>query len=180
MKKYLPIITLLLVCICTAKVYAASGSIQVSLPQEAEATVYYAKVAEWEELDENLANEFLESKKEISWDGSLQANQEGEVKIENLPEGVYQLQVSGENGYEFSRALVSIPMWDEEQKIMNYHLTVIPKYTYHPPEIEVKNTPLDTGDASKTGIYVGIMGISLIIVAIMSCHNRFKCARMSE
>ncbi len=179
MKKYLPIIIMMLVCICSAEASAMSGSIQITAPQDAEGSVVsYAKIAEREELEESRVAEWMEM--DIEPEGNVQMDENGLARIEHLPEGIYQLQISGKNGYDFTRALVSIPMWDEEKKDMNYEISVFPKYTYTPVETEQDLSVLHTGDDSQIGVYITAGIISFIIVVIISCHNRFKCARMSE
>ncbi len=179
MKKYLPIIMLALVCICSMDVSAMSGSIQITVPQEAQGCVVsYAKIAEREELEESRVSEWMEMN--INPEGRTQIDEEGKATIEDLSEGIYQLQIEGANGYEFTRALVSIPVWDEEQKAMSYEISVFPKYTYKPPETAREIMVPITGDDSRNVIYIATGIISFIIVVIISCHNRFKCARMSE
>ena len=77
---------------------------------------------------------------------------------------------------------------------MEYHVTVTPKYIRHVPEPEIPSetelpepeevTPQPispkTGDEMKIGNHMIFGMISFTIVLIMSCHNRFKCGRMSE
>lgn len=144
---------------------AAGGTIRVKLPEDAEnMVVSYKKVAERNE--EKLIDGAA------IYEGKVYALQ-GEALLENLEEGIYQIQVSGNETFEFSPSIVSIPSWDESEQKMSYDALIIPKYQkiVEPPQ---------TGDSNHAELYIGIMVILAIIVIITSCHNRFTCGRMSE
>ena len=131
---------------------AAEGNVQINLPEGMEGEVVkYGKEGE--------------EKKEVV------IGKENSVNIENLENGTYEIEIPETSEYEFSKSLIQVPTWDEEEQSMNYKITVNPKY------IQKVKAP-DTGDKNKEGLYVGLAVISLIIVAIMTCHNRFKCGRM--
>ena len=175
MKKYLLMITLLLVCTCSMEAFAMSGSIQITVPQEAQGSVVsYAKIAKREELDESRVSEWMEM--DIHPEGSVRINEEGKASIEDLPEGIYQIQIVGENGYDFARSLVSIPMWDEEQKSMSYEISIFPKHTYTPPVKEREVIVPNTGDDNQNNIYIAIGIISLVItvLCVLECQNKYS------
>ena len=161
--------------------------IEVILPEEAEnLTVYYQKVCERENFDIAEAEEILQQT--ISYEHEKNVGNENVFQIENVEDGIYQISISGDEEYEFAPMLVSMPAWTEEGEQLQYEVSVTPKYTrFIKPESEqitLVETPIPatpkTGDGTQ-GIMFGVFGvISFIIVVIMSCHNRFKCARMTE
>ncbi len=164
-----------------------SKYIEVILPEEAEnLTVYYEKVCERENFDMEEVEEIL--KQTINYE-HMKHMENGEVfRIEDVEEGIYQIYISGNKEYEFAPMLVSMPSWTEEGEQLLYEVSVAPKYTKiiqpEPEQITLIETPITevpkTGDGSQ-GVMFGVFGvISFIIVVIMSCHNRFKCARMTE
>ena len=54
---------------------------------------------------------------------------QGIVDFTDLKVGVYLLYVSDQAGYEtIQPTLISVPMWDETAKQMNYHIEVFPKH----------------------------------------------------
>ena len=58
-----------------------------------------------------------------------QTNVQGIVDFTDLEVGVYLLYVSDQAGYEtIQPTLISVPMWDETTKQMNYHIEVFPKH----------------------------------------------------
>ena len=58
-----------------------------------------------------------------------QTNAQGIVNFTDLKVGVYLLYVSDQAGYEtIQPTLISVPMWDETTKQMNYHIEVFPKH----------------------------------------------------
>lgn len=68
-------------------------------------------------------------------------NQDGKFVIDNLEDGVYLLQALDAGGeVRGMPVLITIPMWEETKKEMEYEITVIPKQTAV-PEIP------DTGDS---------------------------------
>ncbi len=174
----------------------SKGQIQVALPAEGkEMSVHYAKIAAWSDeklLQNDSMMELLGQP--ITYDGSVEA-EGSKVSLTGLEDGIYRLDIFGPKEYEFASALVSIPMWSEEEKTMLYEVEVIPKYVYHEPLPDEEEIPPDvsepdpgktetppspkTGDESKAVVYASFGLISLIIVVIMSCHNRFRCATMS-
>ena len=139
------------------------GSIEVHVPKEAEnVTLQYVKVENGKQPDDNAEHKYIVS-----------VDERNIGKITDLDVRTYQIQAFADEGYEFMPSLISVPMWNEEEKEMQYDITVLPKYSVH------TQAPV-TGDGASGGIY-GILGVfSLIIIAIISCHNRLKCGRMSH
>jgi hypothetical protein len=164
-----------------------SKYIEVILPDEAEnLTVYYQKVCERENFDIAEAEEIL--KQVINYEHMQHVENVEALRIENVEDGIYQIHISGDEEYEFAPMLVSMPAWEEEGEELLYEVSVTPKFTViekpEPEQITLIKTPV--AEAPKTGdgfhgAMFGVFGvISFIIVVIMSCHNRFKCARMTE
>ena len=166
-----------------------SKYIEVKLPEEAEnLTAYYQKICEREDFDVAEVEELL--KQTIKYENMQHVGNESVLRIEGVEDGIYQIYFSGDEEYEFAPMLVSIPAWTEEGDELLYEVSVTPKFTHIPkeePEPEqitlieppIVDTP-KTGDGSQGALF-GVFGlISFIIVVIMSCHNRFKCARMTE
>lgn len=161
--------------------------IKVILPEEAEnLTVYYQKVSERENFDVAEAEEIL--KQDICYEHMKCVGNEEELQIEDMEDGIYQIHISGDEDYEFAPMLVGMPTWTKEGEELLYEVSVAPKFTMNekpkPEQITLIETPITeapkTGDAHQ-GVMFGVFGvISFIIVVIMSCHNRFKCARMTE
>ncbi len=161
--------------------------IKVILPEEAEnLTVYYEKICERENFDIEQVEEIL---KQTTNYEHMKHVENGEVfQIENVEEGIYQIYISGNEEYEFTPMLVSMPAWTEEGEELLYEVSATPKFTKiekpEPEQITLIEPPM--GESPKTGdgtqsVMFGMLGvISFIIVVIMSCHNRFKCARMTE
>ena len=169
MKRMFLFTIMLILCMCPSWVHAASGSIQVSLPQDAKETVVqYVKIAECEEIQEKELAGWLE--KDVEYTGETKADSNGTARIPGVEEGIYRIHVSGNKMYQFSDALVSIPIWDEEEKKVLYDVTVSPKY------LKMTSAP-DTGDESKGMVYL-FFGVISFIIVIISCHKRFKCGRM--
>lgn len=178
MSKFIPLVIVLMIFMCPARVLAASGSIRVLLPQDAdEAVLHYVKIAECDEIGQKEVTEWLQE--DVEYTEAVQTDGGGSVCVSDLEEGVYRLRLSGTPEYVFSESLISIPMWSEEEHCMLYDVTVSPKYTSitRTPETENDITP-DTGDDNKGMVYLFFGVISFIIIAIISCHNRFKCGRM--
>ena len=193
MRRFIPFMIAMMICLCSAYVYAATGEIQVLLPKEAGGlTFHYTKVAEREELNEEKVKELLQNDR--TYDENVEVSQEGNILVKNLEEGIYQIWVSGNEEFEFAPMLVSVPAWDEKEQKMNYQVTVTPKYnriemepevtvtTEEPEHVEREPEILSpkTGDKGQTELYIAFGMISFIIVMIISCHNRFKCGRMSK
>lgn len=206
-KRILPVlIGILMMSFCPLPVLAAEpacgamqsaeGQIQVALPAEGkEMSVHYARIAAWTEIDLLQNDKITELLGEpITYDKSVAA-EGGRTSITGLSDGIYRLDIVGPNEYEFAPVLVSIPMWSEEEKKMLYEVEVIPKYVYHEPLRDEEELPPDalepdheetqkfpspkTGDESEAVVSIVFGLISLIIVVIMSCHNRFRCATMT-
>lgn len=187
MKKIIPVVALLAACFCQIPVFAASGSIEIEVPEKAgNITVCYTKIAEWEETAQDEFDGL--PKDNVEYENQAEFEVGEIVRLTNLEEGIYQVQVQGNEEYEFSTAVVSVPMWNEEEQQMEYDIQMIPKYIRNIPEPEPTPEPEtkvpaeaspQTGDYGKVGIY-GIFGMFSLLIVIMSCHNRFKCARMSE
>ena len=139
------------------------GSIEVHLPKAAKkVTLQYVKVEDANQPDMNA-----------KYEHAVSVNGQNIGEITELDEGIYQIQAFAEAGYEFMPSLISVPMWNEEEKEMQYDITVLPKYSVQ------TQTPM-TGDGGG-GMLYGLLGLfSLMIIVIISCHNRLKCGRMSH
>lgn len=161
--------------------------IEVILPEEADdLTVHYQKVAEREGFDVADAEEML--CREITYEGKENVGNADTFRIIDLEDGIYQIYISGDEEYEFTPMLVSMPAWTTEGEQLLYEVSVTPKYTKQVKpqaehttlmEIPILDSP-KTSDGNQGAVF-GVLGlISFIIVTIMSCHNRLKCARMSQ
>lgn len=140
------------------------GYIEVDLPAEAEnLTLHYVKLADDQEVKE--------------YEQAVPVTEGNVAVISELENGLYQIQAFGDSEYEFMPSVVSVPMWNEQEKEMQYDITVIPKYTHH---MQVQEIAPQTGDESLGAGYSLLGFISLIIIVIISCHNPFKCGRMSH
>lgn len=162
-KRSIIILFCILLCLCQLPVLAAEkGSIEVRLPQDMENEII------------TFIHEGGETKR-------VAADEQGVAKIENLTEGIYRIDVPETENYAFEQAEVSIPHWSEEEHRMLYEITVIPKYSIRGKKISDKGitSPL-TGDLNHNITYISVGIISLIILCIMSCHNRFKCDTMTD
>jgi len=154
-RKFVPIMFALLLCMSSLTVFALEGgSIEVSLPTDMSGKkIYITKEGEEE--------------KTIRVDGN------GIAKMDHLSSGIYHIDIAETDDYIFTQARVSIPMWSEEEQKMLYNVSVIPKY------IQKEHISPKTGDISERNIYTVFGIISLIILVIMSCHNRFACDTMT-
>lgn len=197
MKKYLLVLILIFTSLCPIKALAEEGCITITLPGSLEVVpgneMYfsYAKVGRMEKGKFVLQDEYVESDIDLNQletakelqdaaeelqsyvrqGGIVTMNEDGIVRIENLEEGVYLLNDYGDSQYEMIPTLLYIPTWEEDEKEMTYDITLEPKYH------ENLENP-DTGDTSNGNIYFVFGLISLIIVMIVSCHNRFKYGRI--
>ena len=111
---------------------------------------------------------------------SIIVDEQGIAKVEQLSTGIYQINVGETDDYEFTEAKVSVPMWSEEEQKMLYEVSVIPKYIQkEKPVITKEYVSPQTGDMYKGPAYMSFGVISLIILVIISCHNRFNCDTMT-
>ena len=164
-----------------------SKYIEVILPEEAEnLTVYYQKVCERENFNPEEVEEIL--KQTSNYEHMKHVGNENVFRIEDVEDGIYQIHISGDVEYEFAPMLVSMPAWTEVGDALLYEVSATPKFTkiekLEPEQITLIETPSapspKTGDNTQSVMF-GVFGvISFIIVVIISCHNRFKCARMTE
>lgn len=162
MRRLLLMLFGLLICLCSKSVMAAEiGSIELNLPKE-------------------IAGEIIEITREGGEKYSITINENGIGKIENLEVGTYLIETPETSDYKFTTARVSIPTWSEEEEKMLYDVVVYPKYTQKEKVVEIKEvkTP-KTSDSIRGTTYLGVGVISLIILVIMSCHNRFDCDTMT-
>ncbi len=168
-QKLIPVLTGLLIGICPLNAFAAkTGSIEVSLP-------------------EAMAGEYVTFIKEETETQKVCVDKTGKVKAEELQEGNYEIQVPETEDYTFLPIQVHVPCWSDEEKQMLYDITIIPKYSVKEKPIPVTKasdpteeaTSPQTGDFSHSIKYMNLGIISLIILCIMSCHNRFKCDTMT-
>lgn len=163
-------------------------TIEVMLPEGAKnLTLYYKKVAERENFDVEDAEEILGQ--DIIYDNCVEVGEKEVSQLADVEDGIYQIYLSGDEEYEFVPMLVSMPSWESESADeLSYEVRITPKYTKieqpEPEQITLIDPPMTpspkTGDGTFGGMF-GVLGaISFIIVVIMTCHNRFKCARMTE
>lgn len=168
-QKLTPILIGLLICLCPLPALAAEyGSIEVHLPQEMKGE----------------AIQFIKKGEETE---TVTVDENGIAKAENLEIGTYEVGIPETEDYTFMPVEVHIPSWSEEEQRMLYDITVIPKYSIKEKPVPVKETttpvveitsPL-TSDSGNHRVYLSAGIISLIILVIMSCHNRFNCDTMT-
>ena len=169
MQKCLPVLLGFIICMWPFSVSAEeTGSIEMILPKEmAGQKITYQR--EGDELKE------------------IAVGDEGVVKIEELQEGNYEINIFETEDYKFMPISVHVPSWSEEEKQMLHDITIIPKYSVKEKPIPATQTPdpaeepsvPETGDINQGTKYRNVGIISLIILVIMSCHNRFNCDTMT-
>ena len=169
-QKFIPVLLGLIICISPLTAFASeTGTITMSLP-------------------EGMAGEYVTFIKEETETQKVCVDDTGMAKVEGLQEGSYEIQVPETEDYSFMPLEVHIPCWSDEEKQMLYDITMIPKYTVKEKPIMITSTPEPmregvspmTGDNSHSIKYVNFGIISLIILVIMSCHNRFNCDTMTD
>lgn len=110
-------------------------------------------------------------------DGNVITDKNGVAVIEDLKVGVYLLTVEDQANYEMvAPVLLSIPTWNEVDGKMMYDVKVIPKHTPNVKEElqeEIPNAP-QTNVENRTGQYLGIAAILLIISVIIFAFNNKK------
>lgn len=156
MRKALGILIVLLILMIPIPSLAADNTIQLELPQDMEG----------QEI------RYCQEGAEIQQTNVIQG---GKVSLLNLSDGIYHITIPETEQYLFEPITVTVPHIDSETNEKSYDLIIHPKYRIKPKESKAP----ETGDHAKSWAYVGVGAISLIIVAIMSCHNRFKCDRMT-
>ena len=191
MKRYLPILAAILLGICPLRAFAANGNIEVKVPEGQEGAISCSRVGSMINGTFVLEEAYRESGvdlNELKTAGQMEQaakclmkyeksgavfsfDKNGKTLISDLEEGVYLLHSFGKQEKEICPTLVFLPTWMESEKNMLYDVTVIPKFE------EKQNVP-KTGWDSRDVVYLGFLGISLIIIVGLSCHNRFKCGRI--
>lgn len=154
LKLLLPLLMVLVIGAQMHTVYAAQGTIRITLPDDMKEKVVHYSCEGSEEETVSFASE-------------------EQVILNELEPGTYKIRVEDTETYTFSESKITLPMWDEEEKKMDYDVEVKPKY-------QRKELAPETGDMQKGMKFIIIGGISLIFVLIMSCHNRIDCGRMSH
>ena len=168
-QKLIPVLVGLIIGICPLTAFASeTGSIEVSLP-------------------EDMAGEYVTFIREETETQKVCVDKTGKVKAEGLQEGNYVIEIPETDDYMFLPIQVHVPCWSDEEKQMLYDINIIPKYSVKEKPIPV--TPISdpaeratnpkTGDFSHGIKYMNVGIISLIILVIMSCHNRFDCDTMT-
>lgn len=169
MKKLVPVLMGFIIGLCPLTAFAeGTGSIEVTVPKE-------------------MAGEEITYQREGDDTNKIEVDENGTVKIEKLSEGNYKIQIPETEDYIFAPIQVHVPCWSEEEKQMLYDISIIPKYsvkekpvpTPRTPDPEEEPTVPKTGDLNHITQYRNVGIISLIIVVIMSCHNRFNCDTMT-
>lgn len=142
--------------------YAKVGEIENGIPVLSEA---YKKSGV--ELEQVMYAEELEKaagtiQKYVKNRSLVTTDSDGKAVIEDLEEGVYLLELFDQAAYETVRPmLVTMPVWDEAEKRMNYDITVIPKHS------RGQETP-ETGDTGGE-LYRGIL-LAVAAMAVISFH----------
>jgi len=167
--KLTPIFIGLLICLCPLHTLAADcGSIEVHLPKD-------------------MKGEAIQIIKEGEEAQTVTVDENGTAKEVDLAVGSYEIEIPETADYKFMPVEVHIPSWSEEEERMLYEITVIPKYSVKEkpvpdnkttPSVAKVTSPL-TSDSGGSGVYLSVGIISLIILVIMSCHNRFNCDTMT-
>ncbi len=100
------------------------------------------------------------------------ADKEGKVRFENLQTGVYFVRTEGMNAPKMMPVLVSIPMWDELEKTMEYDVTVVPKYVQK--ETVKRNHPAKTSDGSRGNLMkmIGLCFLSFIAIYSIKLYRK--------
>ena len=184
-------ICLLLIGVFGMSVSASGGSVEIQLKKGG--VVSYAKVGEYEDGKFVLTEPYQESKVELAElqyakekqkaaeellkyvkeDGQVVTDEDGTGRLEDMEEGVYLFYTKETVQETILPSLITIPTWDAEEKMMSYTISLTPKYTS-------KKITTKTGDNHSIEIYAGIAMISLIIIAFVSCHRRFKCGTIND
>ena len=183
MKKYLALFLAAIAMFCPMKALAATGNMKVQLPKDVAEAVTCTKVGNmvngifvledgYEESQVNL-NELktareLEEAADILMKYERSGNifpldEEGNVLIQDLEEGVYLIHGYGETEKEISPTLVFLPTWMEKEKELQYNITVVPKYSELAP---------DTGHNSPEWLYGGLLTMSALILIRIVMKNR--------
>lgn len=183
MKKYLALCLAAIVMFCPMKALAATGNMKVQLPKDVAEAVTCTKVGNmvngifvledgYEESQVNL-NE-LKTARELGEAADIlmkyersgnifPLDEEGNVLIQDLEEGVYLIHGYGETEKEISPTLVFLPTWMEKEKELQYNITVVPKYSELAP---------DTGHNSPEWLYGGLLTMSALILIRIVMKNR--------
>ena len=157
MRKVVWILAVLVITMLPLSVFAADNRIQIELPDGME-----GEEVQYRNEDEEIK--------------SVKVGVDNMAYLTSLADGTYHIIIPDTDSYIFEPIEVTLPYQMTEKEEPIYDLVICPKYALKAENIE---TPV-TGDNHKTLTYVGIGIISLIIVVIMSCHNRFKCDRMTD
>ena len=139
------------------------------------------------------ANEMEEACKKMqqfsSKDIEVVTNKEGIAKVKDLSVGVYLLYATDIAEYEYvSPSLISIPTWDELEKMMKYDVETHPKHTEIIGSIKT-NTPknfsenVKTGDSSNYMKWMYLFSAATIgILSILVCklHSKSICVHVRK
>lgn len=178
----LAVLVILISCIYTCSVVAASGGKKgtIEIKSEANVKIEYSKVGdivngeyilkkEYKKSGVNLnhlkyADELERAAKKLNkymkTDGTVLTSESGTVKIENLSEGIYLIRCSD------VPTLVTVPVWDETQKEFIYDMTVIPKLT--------------GAEAPQTGVRSFVRPYLVITMALLMCAAMFSYKARQE
>jgi len=98
--------------------------------------------------------------KNVTEGETIVTNRNGVAGISDLAAGVYLVYASDTAGYEdIMPTVVSIPVWNEAEGIMEYDIEILPK---HAPALEIPKT----GVQDYTGMYLMIATGAFIIAGI--------------
>lgn len=121
------------------------------------------------EYAEELKTAAEQLEKVAKKDGEIITDKNGKAVIENLPIGVYLLDMTDRGIYDnVTSLLIAIPTFDETDGQMDYDVTVTPKHTPIPPET------VKTGDENGLGNWMFVCGVSAVMISILGggCYVR--------
>lgn len=187
MKRSIPCLMMILFLVWSMTVSAQTGSVEIIRETDQEMTVFYTKAAskigDCYVLEEQYKSSNINFNRELTAEEMQKAAKKlsqmtrtgkevtakDTVKISDLEEGVYLIQVYG--GAEINPMLIYIPTYLNEEQDAIYEIQVYPKY-------RTETSAPDTGWKSGEVYYLVLLVISFTIIVRLSCHKRFKCGRI--
>lgn len=104
-------------------------------------------------------------------DGFVKTDQKGIAEMRNLEQGIYLVYMSQQAGYEaVDPFLVTIPMWDEKTKEVNFHVDVIPKHG--PILLDIPEAPQTNVDGNYETKFLFSAGCMIMGVLVLYTNNR--------
>lgn len=159
-------------------VEAASGNIEIQYVENKHGSLAYSKVGDMKNGNYVLDSRFLKSGVNLNYlntasqledaaytlltyvtDGTVcELDENGRTVLHDLEEGVYLIYDMESSDVVMMPTLVYIPTWQEQEKQMQYDVTIIPKHS----ERNRMRTPL-TGDTYDFDGYVIVSIVALLI-----------------